>query len=97
MFTKGDLRSGGVTVTLYVDDVKIISSDRAAVDSLKKKLGERFEMSDLGPISYYLGIEVIRQRKQGLLMLSQKGYILNSLKRFGMEDCKPVDTPMASG
>lgn len=54
-------------------------------------------MSDFGPISYFLGMEVIRDCKNKLITLSQRGYILNSLKRFGIEDCKAVDTPMVNG
>lgn len=42
-------------------------------------------------------MDVIRDRNKRLITLSQRGYILNSLKRFGMEDSKPGDTPMLNG
>jgi Asp-tRNA(Asn)/Glu-tRNA(Gln) amidotransferase C subunit len=51
-----------------------------------------FEMSLLGEISFFLGLQ-IRQNKQGIF-ISQTKYIREMLKRFGMEDCKPVITPM---
>jgi hypothetical protein len=51
-----------------------------------------FEMSLLGELSFFLGIQ-IRQRKQGIF-ISQTRYIREILKRFRMEDCKPVITPM---
>jgi hypothetical protein len=51
-----------------------------------------FEMSLLGELSFFLGLQ-IRQSHQGIF-ISQTKYIREMLKRFGMEDCKPVITPM---
>jgi hypothetical protein len=51
-----------------------------------------FEMSLLGELSFFLGIH-IRQSNQGILIFQTK-YIREMLKRFGMEDCKIVITPM---
>jgi hypothetical protein len=51
-----------------------------------------FEMSLLGELSFFLGLQ-IRQSNQGIF-ISQTNYIREMLKRFGMEDCKQVITPM---
>jgi hypothetical protein len=51
-----------------------------------------FEMSLLGEVSFFLGLQ-IRQRNHGIF-ISQTKYIKEMIKRFGMEDCKPVITPM---
>jgi hypothetical protein len=51
-----------------------------------------FEMSLLGELSFFLGLQ-IHQSNQGIF-ISQTKYIREMLKRFGMEDCKPVITPM---
>jgi hypothetical protein len=51
-----------------------------------------FEMSSLGELSLFLGLQ-IHQIKQGIF-ISQTKYIKEMLKRIGMEDCKPVTTPM---
>jgi hypothetical protein len=51
-----------------------------------------FEMSLLGELSFFLGLQ-IRQSNQGIF-ISQTNYIREMLKRFRMEDCKPVITPM---
>jgi hypothetical protein len=51
-----------------------------------------FEMSLLGQLSLFMGLQ-IRQSIQGILV-SQTKYIREMLKRFIMEDCKPVTTPM---
>jgi hypothetical protein len=49
-------------------------------------------MSLLGEISFFLGLQ-IHQRNQGIF-ISQTKYIREILKRFGMEDCKLVTTPV---
>jgi hypothetical protein len=51
-----------------------------------------FEMSLLGELSFFMGLQ-IHQRSQGIF-ISQTKYIREMLKRFKMEDCKPVITPM---
>jgi hypothetical protein len=50
------------------------------------------EMSLLGELSFFLGLQ-IHQSNQGIF-ISQTKYIKEMLKRLGMEDCKPVVTPM---
>jgi hypothetical protein len=49
-------------------------------------------MSLLGELSFFMGLQ-IRQRNQGIF-ISQTKYIREMLKRFRMEDCKPIITPM---
>jgi hypothetical protein len=51
-----------------------------------------FEMSLLGELSFFLGLQ-IHQSNQGIF-ISQTKYIIEMLKRFGMEYCKLVITPM---
>ena len=51
-------------------------------------------MEDLGEIHYCLGMAIERDRNAKVLMIHQKSYLKNVLKRFGMEDCKPISTPM---
>jgi hypothetical protein len=57
-----------------------------------KDMQNEFEMSLLGELFFFLGLQ-IRQRNQGIF-ISQIKYIIEMLKRSGMEDCKPVNTPM---
>jgi hypothetical protein len=51
-----------------------------------------FEISLLGRLSFFLGLHIC-QRNQGIF-ISRTKYIREMLKRFGMEDCKPITTPM---
>jgi len=57
----------------------------------------KFAARDLGPVSLFLGMEVERVVERRLLKLSQHKYVRELLERFGMQDAKPVRTPMAAG
>ena len=50
----------------------------------------------MGAAKKNLGVEIIRDRKSGMLYLSQRGYIEKVLRRFNMHDAKPASTPLAA-
>ncbi|CAA7024026.1 unnamed protein product [Microthlaspi erraticum] len=79
---------------VYVDDIVVTGNDPAAIEATIKNLATRFSLKDMGALSYFLGIEVIRT-KQGL-HLNQRKYILDLLHRMHMSDAKPIATPMAT-
>ena len=58
-------------------------------------MSKEFEMKDLGPLKYFLGIEVSRSNKG--IVLSQRKYALDLLQETGMSACQPVDTPVEAG
>ena len=58
---------------------------------------QHFKLRDLGETSYLLGVAIRRDRKERKIYLSQKQYIRDVLKRFGMDKCHTVDTPMNPG
>ena len=86
-----------IFLVLYVDDILLASNDIGLLHETKRFLSKKFEMKDLGDASFVLGIQVHRDRSRGILGLSQKSYIEKILKRFGMQNCKPGDTPVAKG
>ena len=86
-----------IYLVLYVDDILLATNDIGMLHETKRFLSKKFEMKDLGDASFVLGILIHRDRSQGTLGLSQKSYIEKILKRFGMHDCKPGDTPVAKG
>eukprot|EP00253_Pinus_taeda_P018646 PITA_18646 len=67
-------------------------NNESYIASIKKGLGKIFEMTDLGYVHYYLGIEVTQHPKS--IFLSQKKDIGDLLNRFGMTECNPLSTPM---
>jgi hypothetical protein len=77
-----------------VDDIIITSSSAPAIDTLLSNLKSDFAVKHLGPLNFFLGIEVI-PTAHGVL-LSQQRYIKDILSRTKMIDAKPMSTPMAS-
>lgn len=52
----------GIFVAIYVDDLLIFGANKTAIQELKDQLSKRFKMIGLGPVAYYLGLEVVRDR-----------------------------------
>nr|XP_027086538.1 uncharacterized protein LOC113708274 [Coffea arabica] len=95
MFVK--IEDGGklLIVCLYVDDLIFIGNCDTMFGEFKKSVMNEFEMSDLGWMHYFLGIEVM-QSDDGIF-LSQKKYVGEILNRFQMKDCNSVSTPSECG
>jgi hypothetical protein len=84
--------SRGRTLLLYVDDMIITGDDAEYIAFVKARLSEQFLMSDLGPLRYFLGIEV-SSTSDGIY-LSQEKYIQDLLARSCLTDQRPVETPI---
>ena len=63
-----------------------------AINKVKSLLSEKFEMTDMKELHYFLGIEVIWTPAR--IMISQRHCILNLLYKFRMAKCKSVPTPL---
>jgi hypothetical protein len=81
-------------IEVYVDDIIFGIIDDRLSQKFSKDMHNEFEMPLLGELSFFLGLQ-IRQSNQGIF-ISQTKNIREMLKRFGMEYCKPVITPMQS-
>ena len=90
----GVFAKGHIYLAVYVDDLLIVGPKKSEIQKIKDALSERFQMTDLGPCTYYLGMSVRRDRPTRSLRLHQKGYIEKVLREFNMWECKPVITPM---
>lgn len=78
---------------LYVDDVYVTGNNDSHIAHIRGAIQGKFEMSDLGLLSYSLGIEFIFSPSG--IMLTQRQYMREILSEFGLADCHPVKTPMA--
>ena len=81
-----------VYLIIYVDDILVASASEQAAVMAKDSLGKLYKVKDLGKAEYFLGVKI--EREQNLLRLSQESYINSVLERYGMQDAKPVVTPM---
>ena len=77
---------------VYVDDIILTGDDVVELDRLKKALAREFEIKDLGPLKYFLGMEFVRSKKG--IFISQRKYILDLLGETGLLGCKAAKTPL---
>ena len=84
-------------LAVHVDDCLITGSSPHVISEYKRKLNERYPLTDLGPVHWLLGIKVTRNRDARTISLSQTSYIDAILKRFSLSDAKPVATPIVPG
>jgi hypothetical protein len=81
-------------LVLYVNDLLIIGYSTSMIAAVKKILHDRFLMTDMCPLHFFLGLE-ISQDASGI-KLSQAKYARDLLERFHMTDCKSSPTPFLS-
>ncbi|GJR24193.1 retrovirus-related pol polyprotein from transposon TNT 1-94 [Tanacetum coccineum] len=81
-------------VQIYVDDIIFASTDPKACDIFSKETSAKFQMSMMGKMSFFLGLQVFQSL--GGIFINQSKYALEILKKYGMDSCDRVDTPMAS-
>jgi histone deacetylase 1/2 len=77
---------------LYVDDIILTACTDGLLRQLTDRLRAEFALKDLGPLHYFLGIEVVR-RADGFF-LHQRKYAHELLERAGMLNCHPAPTPV---
>ncbi len=90
-------KHGNLHVFVYVDDILLLGPSIKAIDGLKRRLSETYEMTDCGPCQHYLGMTINRDRQQQTLTVSQKTYLEGVLDHFGFSDLRPAATPMEQG
>ncbi|XP_074299935.1 uncharacterized protein LOC141631120 [Silene latifolia] len=89
IYTKG---KSTAYLLLYVDDIVITTSSNALLQDIMARLKSEFAMTDLGPLSYFLGVAATRD-KSGLF-LHQSKYAADIIQRANMSSCKSAQTPV---
>ncbi|GJT94728.1 retrovirus-related pol polyprotein from transposon TNT 1-94 [Tanacetum coccineum] len=93
LFTKKK-SSNLIIVQIYVDDIIFGSTCQDMCDEFAKIMHDEFEMSMMGELNFFLGLQ-IKQMEDGIFF-NQSKYIKEMIKKFGLEDSKPMKTPMSS-
>jgi len=82
-------------VSLYVDDLLFTGNDELMCVEFKASMQKEFEMTDMGKMKFFLGVEV-HQSEDGI-HISQKKYAKEVLERFNMGNCNSVKNPIVPG
>ena len=94
---QSDGRISFVIMVVYVDDIIPISNDTPFMIKEKEAICNEFDMVDNGEISYCLGLTIKRDRPNKIITISQSKYVEEVLVKFGMDQSKPVATPLEAG
>ena len=85
---------GIILLVVFVDDIVITGSDSKGILPLKSFLHSQFHTKDLGMLKYFLGVEVMRSKRD--ILLSQRKYVLDLLsetRKLGVKLCSAPSTP----
>jgi len=82
------------TVVLYVDDVLIIANE-GLIGQIKNQIKKRSRMHELWSVSFYLGMNIERNRDHHTINIHQHSYIRTILGKFRLDESRPVAMPMA--
>nr|GEZ14680.1 uncharacterized mitochondrial protein AtMg00810-like [Tanacetum cinerariifolium] len=77
---------------IYVDDIIFASTNPQACDMFSNEMGSKFQMFMMGQMLFFLGLQV-SQSPEGIF-INQSKFALEILKKFRMDSCDSVDTPM---
>jgi Reverse transcriptase (RNA-dependent DNA polymerase) len=83
--------------TIHIDDCTFTGPSRRLLDAYKEKINAKYSITNLRPLHWLLGIKVERDRESRVIRLSQTSYINSIIRRFSLNDAKPVTTPMEPG
>ena len=92
LYMKKQGKNDFLIICLYVDDMIYMGSSSYLINEFKACMKKKFEMTDLGDLQYFLGLEV-KQLKDGIFV-SQRKYAADLLKRFNTLNCKVATTLM---
>jgi transposase InsO family protein len=88
-------QTGFVYLVVYVDDILIISKDPVAATEAKNALMSTFDIRDLGDAKYFLGMELIRSRKNRTLKIVQQRMVEELVSKYGLTNAKTKGVPMS--
>nr|GEW11799.1 retrovirus-related Pol polyprotein from transposon TNT 1-94 [Tanacetum cinerariifolium] len=82
-----------IIVQIYVDDIIFGLTCQDMCDEFSKIMHDEFEMSMMGELNFFLGLQ-IKQMEDGIFF-NQSKYIKEILKKFGLENSKPMKIPIS--
>ncbi|GKE31290.1 retrovirus-related pol polyprotein from transposon TNT 1-94 [Tanacetum coccineum] len=93
LFTKKS-KSHLIIVQIYVEDIIFGSTSQNLCDDFAKIMHDEFEMSMMGELNFFLGLQI--KQMENIILFDQSKYIKEMLKKFRLEDSKPTKTPMST-
>ena len=89
--------TGTIIFAVHVDDIICSASSPEEINRFKAELRSHWEISDLGPAKFALGIAITRDLEKRTIAISQTALIDRVVEQFGQSDAHPLETPMVMG
>uniref|UniRef100_H3GB73 Reverse transcriptase Ty1/copia-type domain-containing protein n=1 Tax=Phytophthora ramorum TaxID=164328 RepID=H3GB73_PHYRM len=86
-----------IFVALYINDFVLASSSDKILLDTKQALSKRFEMTDMGQLKYFLGMEIEQDVVTGKMSMRQTKFAKDIMQKFSMDKSNPVKTPQDPG
>jgi hypothetical protein len=86
-----------IFVVTYVDDCLLIGPNSTTIRELKEQIAKAYAIEDRGPVAFFLGIQIVRDRKNRCLWIHQSQYIEEALEFFNLQDSKLNSIPLQPG
>ncbi len=84
-------------LAVYVDDILLAGKSQEKIAQVKSELGSHIQVKDMGELHYFLGVSVEQNTETGDTWIGQPAYTQAVIKKFGLENSKPVSTPVNPG
>ncbi len=94
---RGTVDSETVWLLVWVDDILVGAQGKERVAKVKAHLTAKFDVRDLGPATYFLGMELSHDREARSLKLTQKKLTGELISRYGLTDARARSVPQAVG
>ena len=79
-------------LAVYVDEIILATKDERKLVQVKKAIANKFTVKDMGELKYILGVNI--HHSENGIWIGQRNYTENVLKKFNMDKCKSVSTPV---
>lgn len=96
VYVNGKGGANQILLLLYVDDMLVIGKNVKETKDLNVKFREEFEMKDMVHARRILGVDILINRNQGHIFLSQSNYLEKVLAKYGMAIARSFLTPLAA-
>ena len=98
MELRGDNPAGAKCsfILVYVDDLLVVAPSKHVLKAIMQSLHQLYEMREMSNVEMFLGVELKWSPNRKSLHMSQSRYASDMVRRYGMQDSKPTDTPMVA-
>ena len=81
-------------VAVATDDMAVTSKRKVDAERFKSEIKKRWDITDHGPIKWFMGFEIKRDRQSRTLAINQRAYLERMVERYSLTNARPVSTPM---